>query len=58
MQGTFSGVIAGINFAANDWPTRNCPKGAVANMSLGGGKTATVNQAVCFFNFPRVYYFY
>jgi subtilisin family serine protease len=45
-SGTFSGVIAGINFAANDWPTRGCPNGAVASMSLGGGKTDTVNQAV------------
>ncbi len=40
-----SGVIAGINFVAQDVATRSCPKGAVANMSLGGGKSAAVNSA-------------
>ncbi len=40
-----SGVIAGINFVANDSATRNCPNGSVANMSLGGGFTASVNSA-------------
>ncbi|KAF2001931.1 subtilisin-like serine protease-like protein PR1A [Amniculicola lignicola CBS 123094] len=45
-SGTYAGVIAGINFAANDQKTRNCPKGSVANMSLGGGKNTAVNQAV------------
>jgi subtilisin family serine protease len=44
-QGTNSGVIAGINFAANDQKTRSCPNGAVANMSLGGSKSTAVNSA-------------
>ncbi|KAF2744712.1 subtilisin-like serine protease-like protein PR1A [Sporormia fimetaria CBS 119925] len=45
-SGTYAGVIAGINFAAQDFKTRSCPKGAVANMSLGGGKNIAVNEAV------------
>lgn len=45
-SGTFSGVIAGINFVTNDAKTRDCPKGSVANLSLGGGKNTAVNQAV------------
>ncbi|KAF2193522.1 subtilisin-like serine protease-like protein PR1A [Zopfia rhizophila CBS 207.26] len=45
-SGTFAGVIAGINFVANDAQTRACPKGAVANMSLGGRKNTAVNSAV------------
>jgi len=42
-SGTFSGVIAGI-----DWVTGNHAAGtpAVANMSLGGGADASVDQAV------------
>ena len=45
MQGTNSGVIAGINFVANDAAIRSCPKGAVANMSLGGSRSSAVNSA-------------
>ncbi|KAF2116128.1 subtilisin-like serine protease-like protein PR1A [Lophiotrema nucula] len=45
-SGTFSGVIAGINYAATDSQTRDCPKGSVANMSLGGSKNTAVNSAV------------
>jgi subtilisin family serine protease len=44
-SGTTSGVIAGINFAANDQKTRSCPNGAVANMSLGGSKSTALNSA-------------
>jgi len=44
-SGTNSGVIAGINFVASDSKTRSCPNGAVANMSLGGGKSTAVNSA-------------
>ncbi|KAL6712150.1 hypothetical protein ACN47E_000027 [Coniothyrium glycines] len=44
-QGTNSGVIAGINYVANDAKTRSCPKGAVANMSLGGVRSTAVNSA-------------
>jgi subtilisin family serine protease len=45
VKGTNSGVIAGINFAANDQKTRSCPNGAVANMSLGGARSTAVNSA-------------
>ncbi|KAF1845068.1 subtilisin-like serine protease-like protein PR1A [Cucurbitaria berberidis CBS 394.84] len=44
-SGTNSGVIAGINYVANDAKTRSCPNGAVANMSLGGSKSTAVNSA-------------
>ncbi|CAA9962770.1 Oryzin [Pyrenophora teres f. maculata] len=44
-SGTNSGVIAGINFVANDVKTRSCPNGAVANMSLGGSRSTAVNSA-------------
>jgi subtilisin family serine protease len=40
-SGTWSGVIAGV-----DWVTANHVKPAVANMSLGGGASTTVDQAV------------
>ena len=40
-SGTTSGVIAGI-----DWVTANRVRPAAANMSLGGGFSATLNQAV------------
>ncbi|KAH7034545.1 subtilisin-like serine protease-like protein PR1A [Microdochium trichocladiopsis] len=44
-SGTNSGVIAGMNFVATDSQTRSCPAGSVANMSLGGGYSAAVNDA-------------
>lgn len=44
-SGTNSGVIAGMNYVATDVGSRSCPKGAVANMSLGGGKSTAVNDA-------------
>jgi subtilisin family serine protease len=40
-SGSWSGVIKGI-----DWVTANAKKPAVANMSLGGGKSQAVNDAV------------
>jgi subtilisin family serine protease len=40
-SGSTSGVIAGV-----DWVTANAIKPAVANMSLGGGVSATLNAAV------------
>ena len=40
-SGTYAGVIAGI-----DWVTANHQSPAVANMSLGGGFSQTVNDAV------------
>jgi subtilisin family serine protease len=30
---------------ASDAPNRNCPNGTVANMSLGGGYSASINNA-------------
>ncbi|KAH8642023.1 subtilisin-like serine protease-like protein PR1A [Alternaria alternata] len=45
LKGTNSGVIAGINYVANDVKTRSCPNGAVANMSLGGSRSTAVNTA-------------
>jgi subtilisin family serine protease len=45
-SGSNSGVISGINFAANDQKTRSgCSGKSVANMSLGGGKSTAVNSA-------------
>lgn len=40
-SGSYSGVIAGVDFVAN-----SSLRPAVANMSLGGGKSTTVNSAV------------
>ncbi|MFF3290825.1 S8 family peptidase [Streptomyces sp. NPDC003023] len=40
-SGTWSGVIAGV-----DWVTANAVKPAVANMSLGGGASDSVDAAV------------
>jgi subtilisin family serine protease len=45
-RGTNADVIAGINKAASDSATRSCPNGVVVNMSLGGGKTQALNDAV------------
>ncbi|KAG7289965.1 hypothetical protein NEMBOFW57_006343 [Staphylotrichum longicolle] len=44
-SGTTSGVVAGINFVATDSASRSCPNGTVANMSLGGGYSASINKA-------------
>ncbi|KAK0750708.1 peptidase S8/S53 domain-containing protein [Schizothecium vesticola] len=44
-SGTTAGVIAGIDFVTTDAPNRSCPNGTVANMSLGGGKSASINAA-------------
>ncbi|KAK1777045.1 peptidase S8/S53 domain-containing protein [Copromyces sp. CBS 386.78] len=44
-SGSTSGVIAGMNFVASDSKTRSCPNGTVANMSLGGGYSASTNSA-------------
>lgn len=34
-----------MDFVASDSATRDCPKGSVANMSLGGSTSAAVNSA-------------
>jgi len=44
-SGSTSGVVAGINFVAEDAKTRSCPNGTVANMSLGGGLSTSINSA-------------
>ncbi|UPX16291.1 uncharacterized protein EKO05_0006700 [Ascochyta rabiei] len=44
--GSISGVMAGIAFATNDAKSRGCAKGAVANLSLAGSKSAVLNTAV------------
>lgn len=44
--GSWSDVIAGIGFAVNDTATRDCPNGAVINMSLGGERSQAINDAV------------
>jgi len=43
-SGSYSGIISGMDFAVQDSKTRSCPKGVVANMSLGGGKAQSVND--------------
>ncbi|RYP16985.1 hypothetical protein DL765_004827 [Monosporascus sp. GIB2] len=43
--GTWAGVIAGMDFVASDYTSRECPNGAFANLSLGGGSSAAVNVA-------------
>jgi subtilisin family serine protease len=40
-SGTIDGVVAGV-----DWVTANAQKPAVANMSLGGGTSSTLDNAV------------
>ncbi|KAF2626159.1 oryzin precursor [Macroventuria anomochaeta] len=46
-SGTNSGVIAGINYVANDSKSRaGCTAGVVGSMSLGGSKSTAVNTAV------------
>ncbi|KAI0539855.1 subtilisin-like protease PR1K [Xylaria digitata] len=44
-SGTNSGVIAGMDFVVTDAPQRDCPKGVVVNLSLGGGVSSAVNEA-------------
>ncbi|MGH3748749.1 MAG: S8 family peptidase, partial [Micromonosporaceae bacterium] len=49
-SGTWSGVIAGV-----DWVTNNHVKPAVANMSLGGGVSAAVDNAVAAMTYAGVF---
>ncbi|KAI8867273.1 subtilisin-like protein [Ramicandelaber brevisporus] len=45
-SGTWSGVVAGINWVASEHKAgRGGSKGSVISMSLGGGKSTTVNTA-------------
>nr|QKI86383.1 subtilisin-like protease PR1A [Metarhizium flavoviride] len=43
-SGSYSGIISGMDFVAQDSKSRNCPNGHIASMSLGGGYSASVNQ--------------
>lgn len=47
-SGTTAGVIAGIQYVNDDAKnrTRECAKGIVSNMSLGGSRSKSLNQAV------------
>ncbi|GAP89968.2 putative subtilisin-like protease Pr1A [Rosellinia necatrix] len=47
-DGTTEGnsILAAIDWVAKDAPTRGCPKGTVANLSLGGGRDQASNDAV------------
>jgi len=44
-SGSWAGVTSGINWVTNDYVTKG-RKPSVANMSLGGGQTPTVDDAV------------
>ncbi|KAI1313610.1 subtilisin-like protease PR1K [Xylaria venustula] len=44
-SGTNAGVIAGMDYVVSDAPSRDCPKGVVVNLSLGGGVSSSVNDA-------------
>jgi subtilisin family serine protease len=45
-SGAWSDIVDGIQFVVTDSKSRSCPNGIVVNMSLGGGKTQSVNDAV------------
>ena len=45
-SGAWTTIVDAIQFAVSDSQARSCPKGIVVNMSLGGGKTQSVNDAV------------
>ncbi|KAI1304533.1 peptidase S8/S53 domain-containing protein [Xylaria venustula] len=44
-SGTTSGVVAGMNYVTSDVATRSCPNSTVANMSLGGSFSTSINSA-------------
>ncbi|KAM3466687.1 hypothetical protein NHJ6243_000742 [Beauveria neobassiana] len=43
-SGTWSGIIAGMDYVVTDSRGRSCPKGVFASMSLGGGYSLAVND--------------
>lgn len=45
-EGPNDGIIRGLEYVATDAARRNCPKGVVVNMSLGGGFSQASNDAV------------
>ncbi|KAJ6785569.1 hypothetical protein PWT90_10664 [Aphanocladium album] len=44
-SGTLANVIAGMDYIAKDAKTRGCPRGAMANLSIGGSFSKAVNDA-------------
>ncbi|KFH40949.1 Cuticle-degrading protease-like protein [Hapsidospora chrysogenum ATCC 11550] len=44
-SGTNAGVIAGMEYVADNAGSEDCPNGSVANMSLGGGFSSAINDA-------------
>lgn len=44
-EGSNSGVIAGMDFVADDAASQDCPNGVVVNMSLGGLFSSAINAA-------------
>ncbi|KAJ6438959.1 Cuticle-degrading protease [Purpureocillium lavendulum] len=44
-NGSNSNIIAGMNFVVEDAKKRECPKGVVVNMSLGGEYSQALNEA-------------
>ena len=44
-RGVNSAIISGMDYVAKDKSQRNCPKGVVANMSLGGKRSNAINHA-------------
>ncbi|EGX92981.1 oryzin precursor [Cordyceps militaris CM01] len=45
-SGSNDGIIHGLEYVARDAANRSCPNGVVVNMSLGGGFTQMLNDAV------------
>jgi subtilisin family serine protease len=45
-SGAWTDIVSGIQLAVSDSSQRSCPNGVVVNMSLGGGKQQSVNDAV------------
>jgi subtilisin family serine protease len=45
-SGDWSTIVSGIQTAVTDSQQRSCPNGVVVNMSLGGSKTQSVDDAV------------
>ncbi|KAG6007792.1 Cuticle-degrading protease [Claviceps maximensis] len=44
-SGSYSSIIAGMDYVVQDAETRDCPSGTIASMSLGGTYSASINQA-------------
>lgn len=45
-NGAWSDIISGLQFAVDDSHGRYCPNGVIINMSLGGGQSQSVDDAV------------